>query len=242
MLLKLLLAGLLLVISCGKQDKQRQMCATLGEDCHPNQSPTPTPIPGPQGPKGDKGDKGDQGFPGDTGKDGDTGLGGTNCTIESVVGGANITCGNSVVFISNGINGSNGTNGTSCSVVELAQSHDNPTGGAAITCGLSTVIVINGASGEDGAAAYAVVGSVDACGPSGGYDEIFLRLASGALVALFTASSDATTARLTYLMDDVSYTTTDSQHCHFNIHTDIAGLRTISTTSPTITSESWQTY
>lgn len=145
-----------------------------------------------------------------------------------------------------GIPGLPGLPGQGCDVTTLAPSHDTPTGGALISCGVNSVIVVNGASGANGAASYVIIGSIDPCGPSGGQDEIFLLMASGALVALYVDNSSALTARLSYIRDGVGYTTTDNSGCQFNLTTDINGLRTIQYTtavaSGTPTSQSWQTY
>src|SRR6266850_1170174 len=80
--------------------------------------------------------------------------------------------------------GLTGPSGTSCTVTTLLPSHDNPTGGALLSCGSQSVVVVNGAANGT-SAAYTVVGSIDPCGASNsGQDEIFLRMASGALIAL----------------------------------------------------------
>lgn len=145
-----------------------------------------------------------------------------------------------------GARGPAGNDGVSCTVITLLPSHDNPTGGAQITCGSNSVIVINGASGTNGSASYVIVGSVDPCGPYGAFDEIFLRMASGQLVALYVQSSDALTARLSYIADGVNLHTTDTQTCYFNLTTDVSGVRTIQYTSAVVSgsplSESWQVY
>lgn len=194
------------------------------------------------------GHTGGQGVAGPQGPKGDPGVPGTSCVAQITTGGVNILCGtNPAVFLADGTNGAPGLQGpvglpgTSCSVTTLLPSHDNPTGGAQITCGSQSAIVINGASGSS-SAAYVIVGSIDPCGPSGGQDEIFLRMASGALVALFVDNGSALTARLSYIKDGVGYQTTDSQHCNFNLSTNVNGLRTILYTSPVSGSNSWQTY
>lgn len=145
-----------------------------------------------------------------------------------------------------GLPGAPGTPGQDCNVTTLLPSHDNPTGGAQITCGSNSVIVVNGASGAAGATSFVIVGSIDPCGPSGGQDEIFLLMASGAVVALYTDGSSALTARLSYIRDGVGYTTTDTSGCQFNLSTDGTGLRTIQYTSAVAPgsplTQSWQTY
>lgn len=182
-------------------------------------------------------------------KNGYNGVPGTSCTAQTVIGGVNIICGdNPPVFLANGSTGSTGPQGpqgNSCSVTTLSPSHDNPTGGAKIDCGSTSAIVINGAAGGAGAA-YTIVGSIDPCGPSGGFDEVFLRMASGQLVALFTDSSSALTSRLAFIRDGVNLQTTDGQHCSFNLTTNSSGVRVINYTSSVVagtpTFEQWQTY
>lgn len=205
-------------------------------------------VEGPIGRTGPKGDKGDPGIPG------------TSCLAQTVIGGVNILCGNNApVFVRdgtdgvNGNDGSNGTNGndgangapgipgTGCTVTVILPSVGNPTGGAQVTCGLTSAIIINGASSAQ-AAAYNVVETIDPCLASGGQDEVFLRTASGKLIALFVDNASALTARLSYINDGVNYQTTDSQHCLFSVATDGLGVRTITWTSPVSGSKQWQTY
>lgn len=237
--------------SCGKEDKRKTDCSVYGDDCHTDGKPTPSPEPGPQGPSG---------------KNGTNGKNGTSCVSEQFADHVTITCGDydPVVVMNgkdgvkgdkgdtgsqgpqgtagtNGTNGTNGQDGQSCHVIQLLPSHDNPTGGAKITCGTDSVIVVNGAAGAD-AAAYTIVGTVDPCGPSGGQDEVFLRMASGNLVALFVDNGSALTARLSYIRDGVGYKTTDSQACTFSLATNASGVRTITYGFGTPLSESWQTY
>lgn len=197
------------------------------------------------------GPKGQQGLVGPQGPKGDPGIPGTSCVAESTTGGVNILCGtNPTVFLADGINGNDGApglqgpigiQGTSCTVTTLLPSHDNPTGGAQITCAEQSAIVINGAT-SGSSSAFVIVSSIDPCGASGGHDEVFLRMASGALVALFVDNGSALTARLAFLHDGIGYQSTDSQHCNFSLTTDENGLRTINYTSPVVGSESWQTY
>lgn len=228
--------------SCGKEDRRRTDCSMYGDDCHNDGKPIPSPEPGPEGKTGPTGQKG---------KDG------ASCVSEQFTDHVTITCGDfDPVVVMNGKDGVDGVkgdtgsqgapgidgqDGQNCNVVELLPSHDNPTGGARITCGTDSVIVVNGAAGAD-ASAYTIVGTVDPCGPSGGHDEIFLRMANGHLVALFVENGSALTARLSYIRDGVGYRTTDNQQCTFSLSTDVSGLRTITYGFGTPPSESWQTY
>lgn len=196
-------------------------------------------VEGQIGKTGLKGDKGDPGIPG------------TTCLAQTVIGGVNILCGNNApVFVRDGTNGQDGLNGqngsiglpgTSCTIITILPSVGNPTGGAQVTCGITSAIIINGASSAS-AAAYNVVETIDPCGASGGQDEVFLRTASGALIALFVDNGSALTARLSYIKDGIGYQTTDSQSCQFSVATNGSGLRTITWTSPVSGSKNWQTY
>lgn len=182
-----------------------------------------------------------------TGTQGEPGQDGKSCTLTRIEKGTLLSCpnGNTVLHDpengAKGERGANGLDGESCVVTTILPNVDSPTGGASIQCPNSVpVIIFNGSAGAD-AAAYAIAETIDPCGPSGGYDEVLLRLASGKVVALFTDSSDATHARLSYLIDNVNYRTTDSNLCSFNLTTS-SNTRTLTTTSPVISTYSWTVY
>lgn len=139
-----------------------------------------------------------------------------------------------------GLNGTAGSNGNGCTLTTVSPSSDAPNGGALVSCGGISVLIFNGAPGVS-AAAYTIVATVDPCGPSGGHDEVFLRMASGALVALFSDNASGDNSRLSYTNDGVNYVTTDGQYCMFNVATT-SGTRTITWTSPVSGSESWPIY
>lgn len=132
-----------------------------------------------------------------------------------------------------GNNGADGRSGTNCNVTTLAPSDGVPFGGSLITCEDSSSIVFNGST-----SLQTVVGEIDPCGPSGGHDEVFLRLGNGDLIALFVDNGSALTARLSFLKDGVNYQTTDSQHCNF-ILTTTGNQRSIISTSPVAITETW---
>lgn len=59
-----------------------------------------------------------------------------------------------------------------------------------------------------------IVGFVDPCGPSGGFNEILIRTSSGKLVAFFEQGGN----RFLSLIGPGNYQTTDSQRCSFNVN------------------------
>lgn len=54
---------------------------------------------------------------------------------------------------------------------------------------------------------------IDPCGPSGGYDEVLLKLGDGSIVAYFEQGSN----RFLSVIVAGSYQTSDAQHCHFSV-------------------------
>lgn len=64
---------------------------------------------------------------------------------------------------------------------------------------------------------YDVTEIVDPCGDSAGiYDEVFLRLSNGLLIASFSDNSNGTNTRFA-LLTPGSYVTTDGSHCYFTV-------------------------
>ncbi|HMK71768.1 MAG TPA: hypothetical protein VK454_00435, partial [Myxococcaceae bacterium] len=55
--------------------------------------------------------------------------------------------------------------------------------------------------------------------PSGGFDEVFLRLANGTVVASFSQDAGGTNTRLSVLVDG-SFVTSDGTNCAFTITTN----------------------
>lgn len=111
-----------------------------------------------------------------------------------------------VVGCSSPDDGKNGKNGVSCSVEQAVN-------GAVISCtdGTSTAIT-NGQDGSDGIDAVAEL--IDPCGDNPGhFDEVVLRLGTGELLVYFESGSN----RFLSLIGNGSYSTTDSQHCHFSV-------------------------
>lgn len=126
--------------------------------------------------------------------------------------------------------GPQGPPGTSCSVESVAADPSvAPNGGALITCGDTSTLLLNGAPGPTGPqgepgtpappTAYSVVDVIDPCGPSGGFDEVFLRLANGTVVASFSDNSAGQNTRLSILVDG-SFVTSDGTNCAFTVTTN----------------------
>lgn len=180
------------------------------------------------------------GPPGPPGKDG---LDGGSCTATYIPigdpvlpkGGALITCGATLVLVSNGSDGLNGQNGQ-----DGADGAQGPSGetGPQGDPGAQGDPGVGGLQGEPGvdapASSYAIVGVVDPCGPQSFYDEVFMRLTNGKLIALFTDNVHGDNPRLSQIGDG-SFMTTDGTNCYFTISTS-SGIRTISWTGG---SESW---
>lgn len=114
--------------------------------------------------------------------------------------------------------GPQGPKGSSCTVSRI-------TNGATITCSDgTTVLILDGENGQDGQpappTAYTVVEIVDPCGDAPGvFDEVFLRLANGTLVASFSENANGKNTRFAILTPG-SYTTTDGSSCYFSVDSD----------------------
>lgn len=131
---------------------------------------------------------------------------GTSCLVTSIAGGAMVKCGSNQVFVPNGLPGLDGAAGSD---------------GAQGEQGLPGVQGDPGQDGSDGADApvnsMSIVSLVDPCGDTVGIqDEIGLRLASGAIIFLFTDNVNGDNSRLSALTPG-SYMTTDGSNCHFSL-------------------------
>jgi len=200
------LLGVLLLTACGSPETKRQ----------------PTIVAGQDGQDGRDGRDGKDGRDGVDGRNGQDGRDGKGCVAQPTASGIEIQCGDSPsVHINHGIG---------CTVIPLEASPSLPAGGAKITCVQGEVIISNGKD-----APRQVIEYLDPCGPSGGHDEILLRLSDGTVAALFVKNSSALTARLSILKDS-TYITTDDQHCVFTLSTN-DGIRTLSSSGFTT---SWE--
>ena len=172
----------------------------------------------------------------------------------------------SQAVVCDGANGTNGTNGApgeqgpagpagsdgaSCTVqaVVADPSGPAPNGGALLTCGTTSTLVLNGSPGDPGPqgepgtpappTAYSVVAVIDPCGDAPGiFDEVFLRLANGQVIASFSDDGGGTNTRLSVLIDG-SFTTSDGSSCAFAVSTDTSTTPAIRTISWSGGSESW---
>lgn len=226
-MMRYFLCALLFSSGCGESGEittNSWKCSTQGELCHERVSNQTNPdgtdyegpqgtqgLPGtdgragtngtdgatgPMGPSGQNGQtvigpQGPSGAPGTPGSDGAPGL---PCTVEPGTGGALVRCPDgSSVFISNGLNGLNGTNGH------------------------------NGTDGQNAPpTVYTVVGLVDPCGDAPGiYDEVFLRLQNGTLIASFSDNSNGQNTRFS-VIGQGSYVTTDGSNCYFSVDSNLA--------------------
>lgn len=79
-----------------------------------------------------------------------------------------------------------------------------------------------GQDGEDGSSSpLSITSIVDPCGDAPGiYDEVFLKLANGTLLASFSDNANGNNTRFSVLVPG-SYVTTDGSNCHFSV--DSAG-------------------
>lgn len=143
-----------------------------------------------------------------------------------------------------GAPGADGQPGASCTVESVAAdpSGPAPNGGALITCGPTSTLVLNGAPGAPGPqgepgtpappTAYSVVAVLDPCGDDPNvYDEVFLRLANGVVLASFSDNASGDNTRLSVLIDG-SFVTSDGSSCAFTMSTD-------NSTTPATRSITW---
>lgn len=127
----------------------------------------------------------------------------------------------------NGVNGTNGLNGSSCTVNKVGAS-------ATITCGSSSAIVTDGAKGDKGntgdtgatgpagtnASGIYITEVINPCGEEFNNDEVFLRLSTGRILALYDGGANQD--RLA-LIAPGNYITTDAvqnKSCAFTVTND----------------------
>lgn len=81
---------------------------------------------------------------------------------------------------------------------------------------------VDGQDGSDGAdappTAFSPVGLIDPCGDAPGiYDEVFLQLANGMILASFSSNASGLNTRFSVLIPG-NYVTTDGSNCHFSVN------------------------
>lgn len=152
-----------------------------------------------------KGDKGDVGQTGNSGSSGPAGNSGNN-------GSPGITSLLSMVSVSTCSNGGytflSGLDSNRNSVLDAGE----------VT---SSAEVCNGLNGNDGAdapaTAFTPVALLNPCGDAPGvYDEVFLKLSNGTVLASFSDNANGYNTRFTVLVPG-TYITTDGDNCTFSI-------------------------
>jgi hypothetical protein len=96
-----------------------------------------------------------------------------------------------------------------------------------IDVGVQSSDICNGAPGDAGVngqdappTAYTVTEIVDPCGDAPGiFDEVFLRMANGTIVASFSDSASGQNTRFSVLVPG-NYRTTDGSNCNLTVHSD----------------------
>lgn len=133
--------------------------------------------------------------------------------------GTNGTNGTDGVNGTNGTDGINGTNGADGADGQDGTNGTNGTNGSDGAAGPKGDKGDKGDAGADGAnaTAFTPVGIVDPCGDAAGvYDEVFLRLSNGMLLASFSDNDNGKNTRFS-LITQGSYKTTDNSSCYFSV-------------------------
>lgn len=168
-------------------------------------------IPGPKGETGESGQKGDTGNSGSNGNDGTNGLNSLVTTIGTS------SCSNGGITLLMGLDLDS----------NLDLSPTEVTSSAEVCNGLNGVNGQDGSDGVDGVdgtngldappTAFTPVGLVDPCGDAPNtYDEVFLRLSNGTLLASFSQNASGLNTRFSVLVPG-SYSTTDGDNCTFSV-------------------------
>lgn len=207
----LLIALMFLLFACGDMGRvtdQSFHCMTEGgsDYCRP----APTAIPGSPGPKGDRGDPGTSGSAGADGKQGQDGYSIVTSSTQLEVGHVLCPTGGTLLRIARDLN----RNGTL----------DNVDDNQLIATICNGADGSNGKDGKDGvdgqnapASPFTPVAIIDPCGDAPGiWDEVFLRMSNGTLLASFSDSASGQNTRFSVLTAG-SYVTTDNSHCYFNV-------------------------
>lgn len=157
------------------------------------------------GEKGDKGEQGSSGSNGQTGTQGASGTNGTNGTngfnsLVSIVASTACTNGGTTVLVGLDTNRNN-----SLDVLEVSASAD----------------VCNGTNGTNGTNApptpFSPVGLINPCSDAPGlWDEVFIKLSNGTVLASFSDNISGYNTRFTVLVAG-TYSTTDGDNCVFTI-------------------------
>lgn len=138
------------------------------------------------------------------------GTNGSSCTTHQMEGGAIISCtdGTSSV-IYNGANGLNGSNGVD------GQDGTNGTNGTNGQNGVDGQNGTNGTNGSDG-----ILEVINPCGEEFANDEVFLRLSSGRILALYDGGPNQDRLVLLAPGNYISTDTAASKSCSFTVTSD----------------------
>lgn len=223
----------MLITACGRLGDDTQLsfkCAHKGDHCHVPQDGTDG-RDGRTGESGNPGTTGRQGIPGTNGTQGEPGVAGAigpaGATGTAGPQGAQGNPG------SNGSNGSDGADGYSI-VTQTATIAVNdvicPGGGTRLYLAQDTdrdglwspldghqqmMSICNGVDAPP--TPYTPVGFIDPCGDAPGvYDEVFMRLQNGMLLASFSDNFAGDNTRLSILSPG-TYQTTDGDNCVFTV-------------------------
>lgn len=223
----ILAIGLLLITGCGAYE--RRDCYWAGKECIGRQGPPGSP--GDRGESGDRGMAGPQGQPGANGNPGQSGSDGApgspgEAGEDGAAGtdGAAGVDGYSIVTLTETIAPLDYFCSAGGVRIRIAQDTNRNNQWDASDAGQQLASICNGADGEDGEdgadappTPFSPVGMVDPCGDKPGvYDEVFIRLANGTLLASFSDNANGLNTRFSVLSTG-SYVTTDNSHCYFSV-------------------------
>lgn len=224
--MKSTLALLLLISSCGDMGRisnQSYQCMMEGGDDYCRPAPRATPQAGPQGPKGDRG------VPGSDGQSGTSGTNGYSIvtSTEGILDG-DFFCpeGGTRLHLAQDSNRSGSWEVTDSEqqLINICSGTDGSDGQDG-NDGIAGATGPKGDPGEPGSDAppnpLTPVELVDPCGDTPGvFDEVFLRMYSGILLASFSDNSGGKNTRLSVIIPG-SYVTTDGSNCHFQVNSQM---------------------
>lgn len=162
-----------------------------------------------QGPKGDQGLTGNDGSNGLDGANGASGSNGHNSLLRSMPSAPSCPNGGVTFLMGLDLDDDGDLSGTEVQQTTYACNGTNGTNGS------------NGLNGTNGTNApptpFTPVALVDPCGDAPGtYDEVFIRLFNGTLVASFSENANGKNTRFSVLTAG-SYMTTDGDNCTFTV-------------------------
>ncbi len=215
----------ILAATCGAYE--RKDCYVDGNQCA---GPYPTPHPGEPGPAGDRGSPGTDGANGNSGAPGMDGYDVVTLTETIAAGDYFCPAGGTRLRIArdlnrNGVLDSQDDRQQVASICTGAQGAQGPAGsnGAAGSDGKDGVDGKDGTNGTNGQDApvsnFQPVGLIDPCGDAPGiYDEVFLHLQNGTILASFSDNANGQNTRFSVLSPG-SYIVTDGSGCKFSVDT-----------------------